>query len=255
MGLALFAAVPGPRALDVLQAGGGAGRRRALVTAAAFVLAAAGTRYAVAPWLWSDPFAVVDAFKTMARHPTHAHTLFQGEVVHWPSIPPRYLPTWVAVTTPPAALLLALAGAAAVVWRGAARSRDALRNTGLRFEWKSLTAWARKTSRTRLPCHCTKGAERPAESAANWRARWGNRIRSDSRLFSIVYREHVAEGLGFEPRRRFRAQRFSRPPPSTARPSLRGGARPLSSYSVGGRRGHAVDGFPRRNCGSAREKC
>ena len=138
MGLALFAAVPGLRALDLLQARDGAGRRRALATAAAFVLAAAGTRYAVAPWLWSDPFAVVDAFKTMARHPTHAHTLFQGEVVHWPSIPPRYLPTWVAVTTPPAALLLALAGAAAVVWRGAARPRDVLRNTGLRFEWLLL---------------------------------------------------------------------------------------------------------------------
>ena len=61
MGVALFAAVPGLRALDLLQARGGAGRRRALVTGAAFVLAAAGTRYAVAPWLWSDPFAIVDA--------------------------------------------------------------------------------------------------------------------------------------------------------------------------------------------------
>ena len=138
MGLALFAAVPGLRALDLLQARDGAGRRRALVTLAAFVLAAAGTRYAVAPWLWSDPFAIVDAFKTLARHPNHVLTLFQGELVQWPAIPAHYLPTWMAVTTPPAALLLALAGAAAVVRRGVARPRDVLRNTGLRFEWLLL---------------------------------------------------------------------------------------------------------------------
>ena len=138
MGVALFAAVPGLRALDLLQARDPAGRRRALVTGAAFVLAAAGTRYAVAPWLWSDPLAVVDAFETLARHPNHLGTLFQGEIVRWPSIPPHYLPTWMAITTPPATLLLALAGAAAVVWRGAARPRDVLRNTGLRFEWLLL---------------------------------------------------------------------------------------------------------------------
>ena len=54
------------------------------------------------------------------------------------SIPAHYLPTWMAVTTPPAALLLALAGAVAVAWRGVARPRDVLRNTGLRFEWLLL---------------------------------------------------------------------------------------------------------------------
>ena len=138
MGLALFAAVPGLRALDLLQARDPAGRRRALATAAAFVLAAAGTRYAVAPWLWSDPFAIVEGFETLARYPNRVTTLFQGELVRWPTIPPHYLPTWMAVTTPPAALLLALAGAAAVVRRGAARPRDVLRNTGLRFEWLLL---------------------------------------------------------------------------------------------------------------------
>ena len=138
MGLALFAAAPGLRALDLLQARDRAGRRRALATGAAFVLAAAGTRYAVAPWLWSDPSAIVDAFATLARHPAHELSLFQGELVRWPFIPPHYLPAWMAVTTPPAALLPALAGAAAVAWRGASRPRDVLRNTGLRFEWLLL---------------------------------------------------------------------------------------------------------------------
>ena len=42
----------------------------------------------------------------------------------------------------------------------------------------------------------------------------------------------MAEGLGFEPRRRSRAQRFSRPPPSTTRPSLRAvGVAAPSSYT------------------------
>ena len=138
MGVALFAAVPGLRALDLLLAQGRAGRRRALATGTAFVLAAAGARYAVAPWLWGDPSAVVDAFATLARHPSHGITFFQGEEVRWPSIPPHYVPAWMAVTTPPAALLLSLAGAAAVVRRGVARPRDVLRNTGLRFEWLLL---------------------------------------------------------------------------------------------------------------------
>ena len=138
MGLALFAAVPGLRALDLLLAQGGAGRRRALATGAAFVLAAAGARYAVAPWLWSDPSAVVDAFAAPVRHPSHGITLFQGEEVRWPFIPPHYVPVWMAVTTPPAALLLSLTGAAAVVRRSMSRPRDVLRNTGLRFEWLLL---------------------------------------------------------------------------------------------------------------------
>ena len=138
MGLALFAAVPGLRALDLLLARDGAGRRRALATLAAFVLAAAGTRYAVAPWLWSDPAAVVDSVATLARIPTAISTLFQGEQVRWPSIPPHYLPIWMAITTPPAALLLTFVGTATAAWRGAARPRDVLHNTGLRFEWLLL---------------------------------------------------------------------------------------------------------------------
>ena len=78
MGIALFAAVPGLRALDLLLAQGGAGRRRALATAAVFVLTAAGTRYAVAPWLWSDPSAIVDAFATLVRDDNFVTTFFQA---------------------------------------------------------------------------------------------------------------------------------------------------------------------------------
>ena len=43
------------------------------------------------------------------------------------------MPVWAGITTPPAVLLLALAGAVALAWRGARRPLDALRNTPTRF--------------------------------------------------------------------------------------------------------------------------
>ncbi len=133
MGVMLFVAVAALRALDLAQARGRAERRRALGTAAVFVLTAAGTLYTVSPYLWLDPFAIVEAFATLARNPTRAFTLFQGEPVRGPSIPPHYLPTWMAITTPPATLLLSLIGAAAVIRRGGACPGSVLRNTGVRF--------------------------------------------------------------------------------------------------------------------------
>ena len=129
MGLLLAAAVPALRALDLLQASGPAERRRVLATAGAFLLAAAAALYAVSPHLWRNPLALVDAVVTLAQHPSHVRTLFQGEVVGWPEIPPHYLPTWMAITTPPAALLLSLTGVGSVTWRALTRPRAALRNT------------------------------------------------------------------------------------------------------------------------------
>ena len=133
MGVMLFAAVAALRALDLLQARGWAERRRVLAAAGAFVLAACGTGYAISPYLWADPFAFVDAVTTLARHPKPVITLFQGELVRWPWIPPHFLPTWMAITTPPATLLLCLIGAAAAVRRGIACPRSAIGNTGLRY--------------------------------------------------------------------------------------------------------------------------
>ncbi len=133
MGLTLFAAGAGLRALDLLQARGPAERRRVLAGAGAFVLAAAGTLYALSPYLWGDPLAIVDAVTAIARHPSTIGGLFRGEPVRWPWLPPHYVPTWMAITTPPATLLLCLAGAAAVIRRAAARPRYAAGNTELRF--------------------------------------------------------------------------------------------------------------------------
>ena len=133
MGLLLFAAVLALRALDLVQADGWAARRRVLASAGVFVLASALTLYAVSPILWPDPFALIEAFATLSQHPTHASALFQGERIRWPEIPAHYLPTWIAITTPPVVLVLGLAGAAAVVHRALARPGEALRNTDTRF--------------------------------------------------------------------------------------------------------------------------
>ena len=61
---------------------------------------------------------MLDAFALLARHPDHVPSLFAGAVVRWPDIPARYVPTWVAVTTPATLLALCLAGTAAVLGRG-----------------------------------------------------------------------------------------------------------------------------------------
>ncbi len=134
MGVMLFAAVVGLRALDLLQARGGAERRRVLTTAGAFALAACGTLYALSPYLWRDPLAVVDRFTALAGgYPSYPRQIFRGELVRWPALPPLYLPVWMAITTPPATLLLCLAGVAAAIGRGIARPRSAAGNTAQRF--------------------------------------------------------------------------------------------------------------------------
>ena len=133
MGLLLLAAVLALRALDLVQAGGPAERRRVLASTGVFVLASALALYAVSPALWSNPFELIEAFTTLSRHPHHAASLFQGERIRWPEIPAHYIPTWIAITTPPAVLALSLVGAATVGHHALTRPGDALRNTDTRF--------------------------------------------------------------------------------------------------------------------------
>ena len=133
----LFPAVVALRGCDwwyaVVAGDGSAGRRRILLTGGAFLLVGVGTLYATTPYLWEDPLALPDAFAAFSRHPTTSFQLFRGEVVHSSELPANYLPTWIAITTPPGVLLLGLWGAAAVCGRGIVQPGDALRNTRLRF--------------------------------------------------------------------------------------------------------------------------
>ena len=135
MGVLLFAAVLVPRALDAAFADRAGERGRALLAGGAFALAAVLTYYASLPVLWTDPIGrFAELVETLGSHPLMAYNLFRGEWLYSPGGPPfDYVPVWVGITTPPAVLLLALAGAVALVWRGARRPLDALRGTPTRF--------------------------------------------------------------------------------------------------------------------------
>ena len=135
MGIVLFAAVLVARALDLAFAGSADGRGRVLLTGGGFALAAVLTYHASLPVLWTDPFGrFADLVDVLRSRPLYFHNLFQGERLPSVAGPPwDYVPVWVGITTPPSTLLLALAGAVALAWRGLRRPRDMLRNGPLRF--------------------------------------------------------------------------------------------------------------------------
>ncbi len=135
MGLLLFAAVLALRALDLVTAKRAEERKRILLTAGGFALAAALTLHAVSPVLWVDPIRrFAETLRVFGSHPWAEFNLFRGEWLYSPNGPPfDYAPVWVAITTPPAMLLLALAGAIALAWRGLRRPRDVLRDGATRF--------------------------------------------------------------------------------------------------------------------------
>ncbi len=118
MGVLLFVVVVVLRAGDLVGAAGRAARWHVLSTGGVFVVASVLTLYAVSPYLWDDPLALGEAVAVLSQHPHHLTALFQGEPVRWPDIPAHYLPTWIAITTPPGVLLLGLVGAVSVIHRG-----------------------------------------------------------------------------------------------------------------------------------------
>ena len=134
LGVVLFTAVPAVRALDLLFDAGERGRKHALITGGVFVLAAMFALYATLPYLWANPVErTVEMFVTLSHHPTVFPQLFQGELIMGDALPPHYIPTWIAITTPPVALLLGVAGIIAVLRRGWASPRDLLSHADLKF--------------------------------------------------------------------------------------------------------------------------
>ena len=134
LGVVLFAAVPAVRALDLIFDSGGVGRKHALITGGVFALAAMFALYATLPYLWPNPIErAVEMFVRLSHHPMAFPILFQGELIMGNDLPPHYIPTWVAITTPPVALLLGVAGIIALIRRGWASPRDILRHGNLKF--------------------------------------------------------------------------------------------------------------------------
>ena len=132
MGIILLAAIPTLRALDLGFAQGMAERKRVLITTGAFALAGGVMFFVLMPYLWADPMErAVEWWTTLSNHPYLIRTL-----------PPMHLPIRIAVTSPPFALLLGLAGAAAIFAMSVSAPFRAARNTRLRFGLSLLGCFA-----------------------------------------------------------------------------------------------------------------
>ena len=133
MGVVLLAAIPALLALDLAFARPWAERKRALLAAGAFTLASLLTAYALLPYLWADPLArAVEWWTTLSIRPDNTYELFRG-TLYSEEFPNEYLPIWIAISSPPYALLLGVAGAGAILFAAAKRPWEAIRNTRLRF--------------------------------------------------------------------------------------------------------------------------
>ena len=134
MGGGLFVLVVVMRVVDWVRAGNRAERRQVGRTLGVFGLAGVLTLYAVSPYLWGNPLELLDAIAVLSQHPLRSPMLFQGELIRWPAIPAHYIPTWLAITTPPGVLLLSLIGAAGVLRQTLTHPGELLRNPTTRFE-------------------------------------------------------------------------------------------------------------------------
>ena len=140
MGIGLLAAVLAMRGLDFLYSGNWPERKRILLTAGAFLLAAGLTLYAVTPYAWLHPVDYLSAnLNLTVDHPHIKLQLFQGQLIPSDRLPPHYAATWFGITTPPLLLLLGGLGAAVVAARGIGRPGALFRNTRRRF-WGLLLA-------------------------------------------------------------------------------------------------------------------
>ena len=134
MGIMLFAAPLGMRGLDWFYARGGPERKRILLTAGLFALAAGLTLYAATPYAWTNPVGyLAESLALTIDHPAVALQLFQGKLLFSRELPPHYTALWFAITTPPPLLLLGGIGAAAAIAAGLRRPEAVLRNTRRRF--------------------------------------------------------------------------------------------------------------------------
>ena len=128
----LYPAVLALRGLDLGQARREE-RTHVLATGAVFALAGPGTLYVLSPYLWADPLEFLAAWQTLTQHPWKHYELFQGRVVSSYRLPPHYIPTWVAISTPLVTLLGGGLGVFRIGIESVRQPRAVLGNTDLRF--------------------------------------------------------------------------------------------------------------------------
>jgi hypothetical protein len=76
------------------------------------LLVSSATTYLCWPVLWDDPAHLIRAFEEMGAFRFNNFVLFGGERIRAPDLPVSYLPTWIAISTPPLTLLLSFLGLA-----------------------------------------------------------------------------------------------------------------------------------------------
>ena len=93
-------------------------RTRLLLSAATLVLASGAALFLAMPYLWGDPYARLGEWLgLMWTRPGHMQLLFLGEPIDSNDRPWSYVPVWLAITTPPVVLVLALFGAVVLTAR------------------------------------------------------------------------------------------------------------------------------------------
>ena len=134
MGAMLFPAVIALRGLDLLQAAGGTERKKILLTAGLFALAAGLTLYAATPYAWANPVDyLASSLNLTVNHPNVVSVLFQGERMLSDQLPPHYGVVWFGITTPPPLLLLGVMGMAVAMAGFCRRPGAVFRNGRGRF--------------------------------------------------------------------------------------------------------------------------
>ncbi len=140
MGLLLLPAVLALRALDVWQASDAAERHRVLVTGGLFAVVVLATLYVVHPWYWTDPLRFFEVFSKLSQPHIRWANLFRGDLVWFrgepgvaDAVPPYYVPTWFAISSPPLALLAGVVGVLAIGRAGLRDPDRILRNGHIRF--------------------------------------------------------------------------------------------------------------------------
>jgi hypothetical protein len=97
--------------LIVPMATAGSPRRR-IAAGLIVLLVSLATTFACWPVLWDSPAHLARAFGEMVAFPWNNFVLFGGARIRAHDLPVSYLPTWIALTTPPLTSLLSLLGLA-----------------------------------------------------------------------------------------------------------------------------------------------
>ena len=141
MGIMLLPAVLAMRGLDWFYAGAGPGRKQILRSGGLFLLTAALTAYALAPYAWTNPLDYLTASLALTIDLPAPWQFFQGAWIPAAALPPHYNAVWFGITTPPPLLLLGLVGMAAGAIGLCRRPGSLFRNTRGRFLGLLLAAF------------------------------------------------------------------------------------------------------------------